>query len=85
MGRFHCQAVTNVIREGSLSLRQKYLKLVSGLATRGTIGVALLLGAAASGEASQAPADQQPTQTQDERVSERLAAIREAVSALADS
>ena len=68
-----------------MSLPQKYLKLVSELAARGTIGVALLLGAAASGEARQAAADQQPTQARDERVSERLAAIREAVSALADS
>src|SRR5438105_6055594 len=77
------RSLSSDMREGSLSLPQKYLRLVSELAARGTIGVALLLGAASSGEASEAPADQQPTQTQAERVSERLAAIREAVSALA--
>jgi hypothetical protein len=70
-----------VLREEPLSLPQKYLKVVSELVTPGTIGgavgVALLLGSAAP-----APASQQPTRAQDERVSERLAAIREAVSAV---
>jgi rSAM-associated Gly-rich repeat protein len=74
-----------VITEAPLSLPQKYLRVVSELATRGAIGVALLLGATASGEASRDPAGQQPTRSQDERVSERLAAIREAVSAVAGS
>jgi rSAM-associated Gly-rich repeat protein len=65
-----------------LSLPQKYLKVVSELATPGAVGVALLLGSAASSAASQDPAGQQPTPAQEERVSERLAAIREAVSAV---
>ncbi|HYU12514.1 MAG TPA: GrrA/OscA1 family cyclophane-containing rSAM-modified RiPP [Stellaceae bacterium] len=69
-----------------MSLPQKYLKLVSELVTQGAIGgaigVALLLGSAASSAASQDPVGQQPTRAQDERVSERLAAIREAVSAV---
>jgi rSAM-associated Gly-rich repeat protein len=72
-------------REAPLSLPQKYLKVVSELAARGAIGVALLLGAAAPGEASQAPAGPQSAQPQNERISERLAAIREAVSAVAGS
>jgi len=76
----------SVLREEPLSLPQKYLKLVSELVTPGAIGgavgVALLLGSAASAAASQDPAGQQPTRAQDERVSERLAAIREAVSAV---
>src|SRR6266446_591612 len=75
----------SVMREGPLSLPQKYLKLVSELVTPGAIGVALLLGSAASSAASQDPAGQQATRAQDERVSERLAAIREAVSAVSGS
>jgi rSAM-associated Gly-rich repeat protein len=67
-----------------LSLPHKYLRVVSEFAARGAIGVALLLGAAAQAEASQDPAGKQP-RAQDERVSERLAAIREAVSAVAGS
>ncbi len=66
-----------------MSLRQKYLKIVSKLATPGAIGMAVLLGSAAPGAASQ-EAGQQPSSAQGERVSERLAAIREAVSAVAD-
>jgi len=70
------------MREGPLSLPQKYLKVVSELVTPGAIGVALLLGSAASSAAGQDPAGQQTARAQDERVSERLAAIREAVSAV---
>jgi rSAM-associated Gly-rich repeat protein len=72
----------SVLREEPLSLPQKYLKVVSELVTPGAVGVALLLGSAASSAASQDPAGQQPTRAQEERVSERLAAIREAVSAV---
>lgn len=68
-----------------MSSPQKYRKVISEIAARGTIGVALLLGATASAAASQTPVDQQATQAQQERVSERLAAIREAVSALTDA
>jgi len=73
--------------EELLSLRQKYLDVVSKLAAPsalgGAIGVAVLLGSAAPGAASQEPAGQLPSAAQRGRVSERLAAIREAVSAVA--
>ena len=63
-----------------MSLPQKYLKVVSELVAPGAVGVALLLGSAAPAPADQDPAGQQPTRAREERVSERLAAIREAVS-----
>ena len=63
-----------------LSLPRKYLKVVSHLVTPGTIGVALLLGSAAPAAAAQDPAGTPNSGAQDQRVSERLAAIREAVS-----
>jgi rSAM-associated Gly-rich repeat protein len=69
------------MREVALSLRQKYVNVVSKLVTPGALGVAVLLGSAAPGAASQEPAGAAPAQG--ERVSERLAAIREAVSAVA--
>jgi hypothetical protein len=62
-----------------LSLRQKYLGIVSKLMTPGAIGMAVLLGSAAPGAASQDPAG---PLAPGERVSERLAAIRDAVSAV---
>ena len=71
-----------MIMEELLSLRQKYLGIVSKLMTPGAIGMAVLLGSAAPGAASQEPAGQQPSPAQGERVSERLAAIRDAVSAV---
>ena len=64
---------------------RKYLNVVSRLVSPGTIGMAVLLGSAAPAPAAQHPAGVQNTGAQQERVSERLAAIREAVSALADS
>src|SRR5260370_18347016 len=70
-----------MMREVPLSLRQKYLNVVSKLVTPGALGVAVLLGSTAPGAASHEPAALQPSAAQGERVSERLAAIREAVSA----
>ncbi|HVB18327.1 MAG TPA: hypothetical protein VNF04_17485 [Stellaceae bacterium] len=69
--------------EEALSLPQKYLKVVSELAASGAIGTALLLGSALPAAADQEPANQPPAATQSARVSERLAAIRAAVSAVA--
>ena len=69
-----------MMMEELLSLRQKYLGIVSQLMTPGAIGMAVLIGAAAPGAASQEPASQP---AQGERVSERLAAIRDAVSSVA--
>ena len=71
-----------MMMEELLSLRQKYLNVVSKLATPGALGVAVLLGTAAPGAASQEPVGQQPSAAQGERVSDRLAAIRDAVSAV---
>jgi hypothetical protein len=69
--------------EEALSLPQKYLKVVSELAASGAVGAALLLGSTPPAAAAQEPtAGQQPAVAQDGRVSERLAAIREAVSAV---
>ena len=66
-----------------MSLRQKYLNVVSKLATPGAVGMAVLLGSAAPGAASQEPSNQGQPSATGERVSERLAAIREAVSEVA--
>jgi hypothetical protein len=64
-----------------MSLRQKYLKILSGIAPAGALGVSVLLGSTAPGVANQEPAAQQPRASQEARVSERLAALRDAVSA----
>jgi hypothetical protein len=65
-----------------MSLRQKYLRVLSGLAPVGAIGVSLLLGSTAPVGADQDPASAQPWAADHGRVSERLAAIRAAVSAV---
>ena len=69
-----------------MSSRQKYLKILSNLAPAGAVGVSLLvLGAAVPAAASESPAGAQGATTQQERVSERLAAIRDAVSVAAEA
>ncbi|MFI4947494.1 MAG: GrrA/OscA1 family cyclophane-containing rSAM-modified RiPP [Alphaproteobacteria bacterium] len=74
-----------MIKEEALSSRQRYLKILSNLTPAGAVGVSLLvLGAAVPAAASVQPAGTQTSAIQDERVSERLAAIREAVSAGAE-
>lgn len=67
-----------MMMEEVLSLRPKYREIVSKLMTPGAIGMAVLLGSVAPGTASQ-----QPSPAPGQGVSERLAAIREAVSAVA--
>jgi len=71
-----------MVMEEALSLRLKYREIVSKLMTPGAIGMAVLLGSAAPVAANQEPAGQPPSSAQGARVSERLAAIREAVSAV---
>jgi hypothetical protein len=66
-----------------MSLRQKYVKLLSGMAPAGAVGVSLLLGSTTPAVASQDPAGLPPQAAQQARVSERLAAIRDAVSTVA--
>lgn len=73
------QAIELCRTEVALSLPQKNLKLLLELATSGTVGLALLLGAAPPATAAPEPTSA-PAAAQRERVSERLAAIREAVS-----
>jgi len=60
-----------------LSLRQKYLSILTQLAPAGAVGVSLALGAAAPAAASTAP-----TQVATGTVSDRLAAVRDAVSTI---
>jgi hypothetical protein len=66
-----------------MSLRQNYVTILSRILPAGAVGVSVLLGAAAVA-ASEHPAALQPSAADKDRVSERLAAIREAVSAVAD-
>ena len=63
-----------------MSLRQKYLEILSGIVPAGAFGVSLLLGSTVPGMASPDPTTQQPQALDEVRVSERLAAIRDAVS-----
>ena len=69
-----------MMMEEVLSLRQKYREIVSKLMTPGAIGMAVLLGSAAPVAANPDPAIQPQSPAQGERVSDRLAAIRAAVS-----
>jgi hypothetical protein len=69
------------MKEEILSLRQKYQTVLTQLAPIGAVGVSLALGAAAPAAASEPPAGGQPPATVKEGVSERLAAVRDAVSA----
>lgn len=68
-----------------MSLRQKYLAILSGIVPAGAAGVALLLGSAGPSAANQDPAVAQPRASSEARVAERLAAIRDAVSTVAQS
>ena len=66
-----------------MSLRQNYLKTLTYLVPAGALGISVALGAATPAAASQAPTGTQPSATEKEKVSERLAAIRDAVSTVA--
>jgi hypothetical protein len=70
------------MKEEILSLRQKYQTVLTQLAPVGAVGVSLALGAAAPAAASEPPIGAQPPATLKEGVSERLAAVRDAVSAI---
>jgi len=63
-----------------VSLRERYLTILKRAAPAGAVGVTAALGLIAPAAAAVPPADDQPSATAKERVSERLAAIREAVS-----
>ncbi len=64
-----------------MSLRSKYLRILSDMVPAGALGVLLLLSSAAPCDAGKHPSNSLPSATPG--VSERLAAIREAVSELA--
>jgi outer membrane murein-binding lipoprotein Lpp len=71
------------MKEGVLmSLRQKYVNILSGIVPAGAVGVSLLLGSAEPSVANEHPTAAQPLALDRDRVAERLAAIREAVSAM---
>jgi hypothetical protein len=67
-----------------MSLREKYVNILSGILPAGALGVTLLLGATGPSDANQPPESSQPLASGRDRVSERLAAIRAAVSAVVD-
>ena len=68
-----------------MSLRQKYLSVLTRLAPAGAVGVSLALGGAVPATASETPAGTPPTTVEKEKVSERLAAVRDAVTALSET
>jgi hypothetical protein len=70
------------MKEDTLSLRLKYQTVLTQLAPAGAVGVSLALGAAAPAAASEPPVGNQPSAAEKEKVSERLAAVRDAVTAL---
>jgi hypothetical protein len=82
LGRFEQVAIVDD-EVTLMSLRQKYSKILSAIVPAGAVGVSLLLGSTAPGAASQEPAASQPRALDQAQVSERLVAIRDAVSAVA--
>jgi hypothetical protein len=64
--------------------RRSYLTILTRLAPLGAVGMSVALGAGAPAKASEPPAGVQPSATAADGVAERLAAVREAVSAIAD-
>jgi hypothetical protein len=70
------------MKEEILSLREKYQTVLTQLAPIGAVGVSLALGAAAPAAASEPPTGGQSPATVKEGVSERLAAVRDAISAV---
>jgi hypothetical protein len=63
-----------------MSLGEKYLKIILGIAPAGLTGASLLLASPTPGAASPDPTELQPKAAHEARVSERLAAVRDAVS-----
>jgi hypothetical protein len=68
-----------------MSLRQKYRRILSGIVPAGAAGISFLLGTTAPSAAAHHPAGLQPSAEGPAGISERLAAIREAVSDLAEA
>jgi hypothetical protein len=70
--------------ENLMKLRQKYMSIISGIAPVGAVGISVLLGATISSDAAERVTAPR-TAVAEQTVSERLAAIREAVFAVAGS
>lgn len=66
-----------------MPLPLRYIEILSKIAPAGAVGAALLLGSSAPGVANPEPAAARPRATEQLRVAERLAAIRDAVSTVA--
>jgi hypothetical protein len=66
-----------------MSLRDKYHKILCGIAPAGAAGIALLLGSAMPSAAARHPTGGESLAAEEAGVAERLAAIREAVSDVA--
>lgn len=66
-----------------MSLHRKYLRILSALTSTTAVGAALLLASSAPSDARPAPVATEPRDTVTPPVSERLAAIRDAVSDVA--
>ena len=62
-----------------MSLRNKYVRILSAIAPPGAAGIALLLGSTMPSAAIRHPTSTEPLAADQSSVSERLAAIREAV------
>ena len=67
-------------REGSVSLHRKYLRILSALAPTGAASLSILLASGLQSDAREHPAGTDPAATPAPRVSERLDAIRCAMS-----
>ncbi len=87
LGFFHAAAVVGVAAdaqavdmEGALSLHDKYLRILSALAPSGAVGVSILLASTVPSVANEQPGAAAPSAAPAGRVSERLDAIRGAMS-----
>jgi hypothetical protein len=63
--------------------KQRYLKTLASLLPAGALGISMTLGAAPPAAASEEPGGAQPPRIDKDKVSERLSAIRDAVTELA--
>jgi hypothetical protein len=72
------------MKENLVKSRQKYMSIISGFGPVGAVGISVLLGATISSDAAERVTAPR-TAVVEQTVAERLAAIREAVFAVAGS
>jgi hypothetical protein len=65
-----------------VSLRRRYMAILTHLAPAGVVGLSAALGAVAPAAASEPPDAVRPSVSGKEAVAERLAAVRDAISAI---